>query len=175
MRINNIPPWAESDSHLMAEIREIKMLPKTLCKSLRSKSGFNWKRIPTKYKLNTGHGLFFYDKIPYIERRFKMLIEEGLSRGLDLQEKTTNLYDPEYDYSIIDKFKNRMTDWEPDYEAMTVCVARIMDRIEEKVFRDNQPNFYKMLKKNVSYEEWKDYYNKFLFFANKNTKLERIA
>lgn len=58
---------------------------------------------------------------------------------------------------------------------MTVCVARIMDRIEEKVFRDNQPNFYKMLKKNVSYEEWKDYYNNFLFFAKKNTKLERIA
>ena len=30
MRINSIPLWAESDSHLMAEIREIKMLPKTL-------------------------------------------------------------------------------------------------------------------------------------------------
>lgn len=29
--------------------------------------------------------------------------------------------------------------------------------------------------KNVSYEEWKDYYNNFLFFAKKNTKLERIA
>lgn len=170
MRINNIPPLNLSDSHLMAEIREIKMLPKKLCESLRSKNGFNWKRISDKYILNTGHGLFFYNKIPYIERRFKMLIEEGLSRGLDLQEKTMTLYDPTYDYSIIEEFRHKMTDWEPDYEAMTVCVARIMERIEEKVFRDKQPNFYKMLKQNVSYEEWKDYYNHFLIYMKINLK-----
>ena len=59
----------------MAEIREIKMLPKTLVKSLKSKKGVNPNRISKTYILNTGHGYFFYNKIPYIEKRFDMLIK----------------------------------------------------------------------------------------------------
>lgn len=39
MRINILNPEVLPDQHLMTEIREIKMLPKTLMKSLRSKNG----------------------------------------------------------------------------------------------------------------------------------------
>ena len=66
MRINILNPEVLPDQHLMAEIREIKMLPKTLMKSLRSKFGVNPRRISKTYTLNEGHGYFFYNKIPFI-------------------------------------------------------------------------------------------------------------
>ena len=76
MRINVIPVSELLDQHLVAEYREIKMLPKMLCRSLASKKGFNLSSVSADYTLNKGHGLFFYNKLGFIIDRFELLLCE---------------------------------------------------------------------------------------------------
>ena len=63
-RINsNIDPKKLTDQHLMAEYRELPMVPAALRKSLRTQSVKTiLSKIPKRYKLNSGHVLFFVDK-----------------------------------------------------------------------------------------------------------------
>ena len=90
MRINVVPPSELTRLHLIAEVREIKMLPKMLCRSLLSAKGVTG--IPGEYTLNKGHGKFFYDKLGFISNRFAELVHECIERGYALQEDTTRLW-----------------------------------------------------------------------------------
>ena len=167
MRINIINPSAIPDQHLMAEIREIKMLPKTLMKSLRSKTGVNPKRISKTYILNTGHGYFFYNKIPYIEKRFEMLIQEGLKRGIAMQEDTMLLYDRDVDYSILKHEKvlaMMIHDYEPTPEEQEVNLERILLRIREK-FDAGKPAYYYRYHKIVpSWKDWVEHFDEYITY-----------
>ena len=58
-RINVIPVDQLTDQHLVAEYREMLMVPASLKRSLGSKNGMDTKRIPKQYTLNTGHVYFF--------------------------------------------------------------------------------------------------------------------
>lgn len=58
MRINCVPVQELHQKHLLAEYREIKMLPKSLVRTLNSKSGLDKSKISRHYTLNTGHGYF---------------------------------------------------------------------------------------------------------------------
>ena len=71
-RINaNIPPSELKRMHLVAELREITMVPASLRRSLRSKSVNQVIRsIPDKFTLNSGHVKFFYDKLEFLKQRF---------------------------------------------------------------------------------------------------------
>jgi len=77
MRINIISPRLLMNQHLIAEYREIKMLPKSLVRSIKSKKGFDKKRISKTYTLNEGHAYFFYNKLTFIENRFEDLLNEN--------------------------------------------------------------------------------------------------
>lgn len=152
MRINIIPPRELYDQHLMAEIREIKMLPKALVRSLKSKQGVDYKTLDKqfpKYTLNKGHGKFFYNKLGFIENRFQQLLKEADQRGFTLQPKTKELYDSSYDYSIINEYKgnpfiNIFQDYIPTKSEKDINKERIQLRLSEK------PNFYKYYGKSVS-------------------------
>jgi deoxyribonuclease (pyrimidine dimer) len=137
MRINIVPPSELMDQHLMAEIREIKMLPKSLVRSLNSKKGVDFNSLPTKYTMGTGHGKFFYDKLLFIIKRFFKLLEEADKRNFKLQESTKSLFDIDYEYSPYLLDARLFNDYTPSDEDLEVNRSRIRDRLNEK------PEFYK--------------------------------
>ena len=70
-RINIIPVEELFDQHLIAEYREITMVPAALKRTLKSKKGLDVSRINSKYTLNKGHVYFFYNKGKYLNKRYK--------------------------------------------------------------------------------------------------------
>ena len=80
-RINIVPVEELMDQHLIAEYREITMIPASLARTLSSKNGLDYKKIPKSYTLNKGHVYFFYDKGFYLSKRYKLLVIEMKKRG----------------------------------------------------------------------------------------------
>ena len=66
-RINVIDPIELTDQHLMAEYRELPMVMGSLKRTLASKTGFNPKKVPSKFTLNSGHVYRYARKAPYFE------------------------------------------------------------------------------------------------------------
>lgn len=124
MRINIIPPKILMDQHLVAEYREIKMLPKAFLRSFHSKHGIDNNRISDKYTLNKGHGFFFYNKIQYIIDRFELLKDEMIDRGFACNFTELPVLD-----KIPLHYKNNYT---PSLEEQCVNIERILTRISEK-------------------------------------------
>ena len=153
MRINIIPVKLLADQHLVAEYREIKMLPKALCRSIRSKIGVDFDSLPSTYTLNVGHGKFFYNKLDFIEYRFEELLEEMKIRNFTTNN--TELYDVDYDYSCIDR-RCYSDEYIPTIGDMFINIDRILLRIKEK--EDTKPNFYKYYSQNKTYLDFCDIY-----------------
>ena len=58
-RINIIPPRELYDQHLIAEYREMLMVPASLKRTLASKQGLQLNKIPKTFTLNTGHAVSY--------------------------------------------------------------------------------------------------------------------
>jgi deoxyribonuclease (pyrimidine dimer) len=122
-RINIINPSELTDQHLVAEYRELFMVGSSLQRSLKSP---NWdvNRIPTKFTLNTGHVMFFYDKGKYLHKRYKELREEMKVRGMKPDD--TRVFKRE-------QWPNELyNDWIPTIEDQKIIRDRIEERIAEK-------------------------------------------
>jgi deoxyribonuclease (pyrimidine dimer) len=125
-RVNaNISPKELHRLHLIAEYREITMVPASLRRSLRTKSTESiLKSIPNSFTLNRGHVTFFYDKMLYLKKRFFSLCEEMENRGY------------RYDVSrgeVFDGFDSVfMGDWGPSESDNDVVRERISLRIQQK-------------------------------------------
>ena len=127
-RINIINPSELTDQHLIAEYRELFMVGSSLQRSLKSP---NWdvNRIPTKFTLNTGHVMFFYDKGKYLHKRYRQLREEMKVRGMKPDD--TRVFKRE-------QWPNELyNDWIPTIEDQKI----IRDRIEEKIAE--KPDWYR--------------------------------
>ena len=121
-RINIIPVSELYDQHLIAEYREITMVPAALNRTLRSKTGINKSRIASRYRLNAGHVYFFYDKGKYLDNRYSDLITEMKRRGFNC--------DPNRKFPKEVFVENGLyNDWSPTVEDYKV----IRDRIDEKL------------------------------------------
>ena len=130
-RINaNIDPASLHRRHLVAELREITMVPAALKRSMRTKSTEAiLKSIPKVFTLNAGHVKFFYDKQAFLRYRFDRLTAEMERRG----------YAPDRDrkkafYGFGKEWNNN---WEPTIEDNDLIQARISLRISQK------PHLYK--------------------------------
>lgn len=125
-RVNaNIDPRLLKRVHLVAELREITMVPAALKRSLRTKSADTVLRsIPKQFTLGAGHVKFFYNKIGFLQRRFNILCDEMERRG----------YQPDRDRSIAFKYWNPMwcNDWESTEIDNEIVHKRIAQRISEK-------------------------------------------
>ena len=125
-RINsNLDPKSLKRMHLIAELREITMVPAALRRSLRTKSSEAiLNSIPKQFTLNAGHVKFFYNKQAFLRRRFIMLAAEMIRRG----------YTP--DLSRVEAFDGFDPIWYNDWVSTekddTIVKERIALRISEK-------------------------------------------
>ena len=124
-RINIIPPKELYDQHLIAEYREITMVPAALSRTLNSKAGLIHSKIPKNYTLNKGHVYFFYNKGKYLDNRYNELIAEMKSRGFTPDE--SRLFPKQI---FIDN--NLYYDWKPSEIDMQVIRLRIEQKIKQK-------------------------------------------
>ena len=116
-RINIIPVTELTDQHLIAEYREITMIPAALTRTLKSKIGLQKDKINKEYTLNTGHVYFFYDKGLYLNKRYKEIVLEMQSRGFkpNSNRKFPKHLFPSYLYN----------DWRPSLNEQIIIRKRI--------------------------------------------------
>ena len=129
-RINIISVSELYDQHLIAEYREITMVPAALKRTLSSKKGLDESKIPINYTLNKGHVYFFYNKGEYLFKRYQQIIDEMKKRGFkpDIKRKFPK------DIFINNNLYN---DWEPSLEDFKIINERIESKIKAK------PNWYR--------------------------------
>lgn len=124
-RINLVPPSELMDQHLIAEYREITMVPAAQKRSLRTKK---WneiqKTIPSKFTLNQGHVKFFYDKLDYLEKRFYHICLEMDCRGFN--------YDIMRFVRSLDGAMVVPSGWKPTEDDMDIVRERIRLRISQR-------------------------------------------
>ncbi|APC25525.1 endonuclease V N-glycosylase UV repair enzyme [Only Syngen Nebraska virus 5] len=130
-RVNLVPVQELADQHLMAEFRELKMIPKALARSLRTQTREKvMKKIPSTFTLNTGHVLFFYDKGKYLQTRYDEIVDELVSRKYKINADAK--LDPD------DVMKDGWYgDYVPTEEALQIIRTRIAEKIAMK------PDFYR--------------------------------
>jgi deoxyribonuclease (pyrimidine dimer) len=153
-RINLVPPSELTDQHLFAEFRELKMVPKSLQRSLAAawqrefdkndSNAYQVRRcelareavlgkIPTEFCLGKGHVSFFYDKGHYLRVRYEVIRIELGRRGIKYDRNS------EFDPDNIFKEQGAMFNlgYTPTDAALALIRARIADRIALK------PNWYR--------------------------------
>ena len=130
-RINsNLDPSKLKRMHLIAELREITMVPAALRRSLRTRSVNDiLTNIPKKFTLNRGHVTFFYNKLNFLKNRFSQLAEEMIKRG----------YNP--DITRIKSFDGFTAEWYGDWESDATDDAIVIDRINFRI--SQKPHLYK--------------------------------
>lgn len=125
-RINaGVHPSELKRSHLIAEWREITMVPAALKRSLRTKSINEVLRsIPGEFTLNTGHVKFFFDKLGYLNLRMGHIATEMRVRGYDVDFSRYTAFDglPKDFYGY----------WSETDSARKIVLERIALRISEK-------------------------------------------
>lgn len=130
-RINSdIDPKTLKRMHLLAELREITMVPAALKRSMRTKTkDAILKSIPKKFTLNAGHVTFFYDKQKFLINRFNKLTYEMERRGYVPDTLRVEAF-----VGFDQEFNN---DWAPTQEDTDLVQERINLRISQK------PHLYK--------------------------------
>ena len=127
-RVNVIDPTVLLNQHLMAEIREMPMVTASLKRSLLSKNGVDWKKLPESYTLNKGHVKFFYNKGAWLEKRWHLIIDEALARGWNVDRSRM-------DFSVW-RENDAMNDYTVHANDIRINLERIVQRVYEK------PTFY---------------------------------
>lgn len=125
-RINaGVAPSELKRAHLIAEWREITMVPAALKRSLHSKSINEVLRsIPNDFTLNSGHVKFFYDKLVYLKQRMGRIEQEMRLRGYDVDMSRYTAFD-----GLPKDFYN---EWTETNSARQIVLERISLRISEK-------------------------------------------
>ena len=129
-RINLCHPTFLTDQHLMAEYREMNMVPAALLRTMSSiKRNFNGSPL---YTLNGGHVRFFYNKGRFLQRRYNDLIEELRSRGYNLDSNRL------FNYTPWERMPELAGEYNPTQEELLTNVLRIHHRVMDK------PHWYRI-------------------------------
>lgn len=124
-RINIVPPSELYDQHLVAEYREIFMVPGSLKKTLASKIGFQQSKVPLRFTLNKGHVYFFFDKGLYLKNRYDEIIIEMKKRGMS--PDPLRLF-PSHIFPT-----KLFNDWTPSIEEQQIVRERINLRLSQRI------------------------------------------
>lgn len=139
MRCNIIDPTRLTDQHLIAERRELRMIPPLLSKRIKS-HGLVTHDIPKQYCLGSGHQKFWLDKFLYLEKRYISLTDEMINRK----------FKPNLDYFLdtrLAKEYGMYNDWEPKSYDIEIIKFRLIEKIKQKM------SWYKYLSKPIT-QEW---------------------
>lgn len=139
MRCNLLDPSLLTDQHLIAEKRELRMIPPLLRVKLK-KGGINkvLKEIPRFYLLGTGHMNWCLDKGYYLERRYHALEKEMKVRGFKP--------DPSLIFDVTEFLEHKTDlylDFIPSQEDINIIKQRIIEKIMLK------PHWYKFYRKEL--------------------------
>lgn len=115
------------DQHLFAEFRELKMVPRSLARSLISRglSGV-LSIIPPEFVLGAGHVTFFYDKGLYLQKRYKQICRELDKRCINRNKLAVLDADNVFNRRVL------MNDYTPTAEALSLIRRRIKQKISLK-------------------------------------------
>ena len=129
-RINLVKVTELTDQHVIAEYREIKMVPGSLARSLVARPEREvLARIPPAFTLNTGHVSFFYDKMQYLAQRHQELFLELGERGFSLDVSAYHDNAALFDGYMYTQFWG---DYNPTRESLRIIRARIAEKIAMK-------------------------------------------
>jgi hypothetical protein len=117
-RINVLDPADLSAPHLLAEYREIMRVFGLA--SAANKRSF-WTQPPS-YRMGAGHVKFFFDKLGWIEKRHKALVEELRVRGY-----SPMIEDPAGAWRLVIP-ENLWNDWEPNDLDRETNWLRLVER-----------------------------------------------
>ena len=149
-RINLLPVSILLDQHLLAEYRELPMVGAAIPRSTPTSR----RKIPESYILGTGHVKFFYNKLPFLEQRWKELVRELKKRGFKINPKQRQTH--------FDKFyEDEQIEWQPNNIERRISADRIYERYKEqpgwyKYYGESCPNYKRMLQRQI--KEWKNNY-----------------
>jgi len=122
MRLNLVSPTHLTDQHLIAEKRELRMIPALLQKKF-SKKGIALKRdIPPVFVLGTGHMNFWLDKLKFLKDRFILIQDEMKHRNFFVDE--TKIID-----TALAEMIGCCGDWSPRDQDVLVSKARIKQKL----------------------------------------------
>ena len=141
MRINVINPKYLTDQHLIAEYREMKMITYYYVKSSKVEGGIDKTRISPTYTLSTGHAYMWYDKMGYIDSRFKSICTEMRERGFQCVFDALN-------FSNVPK--EAFGQYTPTQEDIRINLDRVLIRLAK------QPWWYKYRGKEI--KNWNKFY-----------------
>lgn len=124
-RINVIDVFDLTDQHVMAEYRELPMIIGSLKRTLNSKHGVKYSRIPNQYTLNKGHVCFFYNKKQFLINRYQQLIDSLVDRKYQIKPNQRNV-----DWSVFDRV--HCIQWTPTNDDKKLNFSRIKQRLLTK-------------------------------------------
>lgn len=154
MRINVIDVKHLPDAHLRAEYREILMSCHYYKKSANSAKGIQRNKIPKQYTLNSGHAMFFYNKMGYVQKRHDLLETEMIKRGFKVREN----YSLRLDWIL----PQDMNDYEITRDDIYTNMERVLIRISEMEFDKHKPDFYKLYGESMRFNTWAIFYQDIL-------------
>jgi len=125
-RVNaGVDPTELHRLHLIAEYREIPMIPASIKRSLRTRTiDAVLKDVPSAFTLNKGHVTFFANKILYLENRYERVSMEMLNRGYNL--------DSSRDPGFAGLPQQCYGTWTETPEARSIVLERIVQRKAQK-------------------------------------------
>jgi deoxyribonuclease (pyrimidine dimer) len=132
MRCNLIDPSLLTDQHLIAEKRELRMIPPLLKKKLSKGLGNVLNSIPPSFVLGKGHMSFWLNKGFYLEKRFNSIHREMIRRGFNPSESITFNFEPFLLHREI-----LYLDYIPSKDSLEKIKERLTSRFLEK------PSWYK--------------------------------
>ena len=129
-RINSdLDPKNLKRMHLVAELREITMIPAALRRSIEARTAEDIHNgIPKDFTLNKGHVTFFYDKLKFLIKRFNKLADEMERRG----------YSP--DRTRIEAFDGFDKEWYGDWKSSDKDDEIVLERINFRI--SQKPHLY---------------------------------
>lgn len=128
-RINCVPVEELCREHLIAEYRE---LPRIFTAAAKAQEKGTLKNLPNSYRLGCGHMKFFYDKLEYLAKRHKELIQEMEKRS----------YKPTI-FNVDEKWRSVISthfwkDWIPEDKDIEINRQRLKDRTPKSQFFEIQ-------------------------------------
>lgn len=141
-RINLVDVSLLTDQHLFAEYREITRIFGLVQKSCHNHDTKTiLAKIPANYRLGTGHVLFFYDKLAFIENRYFALRDELLGRGFAITLKDDIV---DFRKHIDERFYQ---DFVPSQDDVAISVSRLVQKVQEK------PHWYRHHGKALNWQD----------------------